>query len=194
MASVSTLLRTASSLSAKSTETSLPKSLLEISKVKMSLLDVFFTKLKVLRGGNILAVEAETNDSVIFDAKLKETRRIKGHASPSSNLATVKAMARMAQSDFTTETEHVLWMSGPNRLSLLNVVTFDVIELPSFWETSQPGEEATGVVTVVSHKLLRAAGIGIVGNGQTLHVWDATQLPAKRGSMKSTDLFKSNFY
>lgn len=137
-----------------------------------------------------MAVEAESNDAVFFDSKLNEIRRIKGSTSPASDLPSIKLLARQSQSDFTTETEYLLWVSGPHRLTILNVLSLSQIELPHFWQTTE-GTESTALVAIASHKFEKAAGIGSLAGDRTIQVWDASSQPITRGSIKASQIFKS---
>ena len=160
----------------------------------LDLPDACYRKLKVLRGGLIMVVEAESNDAVFLDANLKECRRIKGSPSPAADLASLKRMARLSQSEFTTEAERVLWMNGPHSLALVSVLTFAVDELPGFWQSPVDGLDATGVVATTSHKLTKAGGIGLLAEEQTLHIWDASKQPATKAAVKMHGLLKSRHW
>ena len=141
-----------------------------------------------------MAVEAGSNDAIIFDFKLKEIDRIKGKPLPVEALSIAKQMAGRSQSDFTTEADVVLWMNGPYQLSLLNVLNDRVVDLDGFWFDQASGTECYAMAALASHKLQKAAGIGQNGDIQSLHVWDATSSPVQKASKSLVGILKSTLY
>lgn len=144
-----------------------------------------------MRGGNILAVEARSNDAIIFDPKLRELERIRGTPLPPEATKVTKQMAKISQSDFTTEADVVLWINGPYQLSLLNVLTDKVIDLSGFWFDQVSGSDCYAMAALASHRLLKAAGIGQNGNALSLHLWDATTSSVKKASKNLAELLQS---
>lgn len=108
-----------------------------------------------------------------------------------SDVAALKRLARKSQSDFTTEAENLLWISGPHSLAILNVVTMEKTDLPGFWRSPETGTDALALVAIASHKFMKAAGIGLTSGGQSIHVWDASKQPLCRRSAMAASLLKS---
>ena len=87
-------------------------------KIKSKTLDVSYTTLLELNNGFYACVEKETNNLIILD-QFKEASRIEavssdGKRKPSNLLANFK------QSYYNPKSDTVLWISGPDTLSLVH--------------------------------------------------------------------------
>lgn len=129
------------------------------------------TKVKILKTGNFLKVDAVSHDVVIMDTKLKEVSRIKGDPLFESWTAHALHYAKRSASDYSCEEDIIVWMDGNYTFSFLDVNNMQHTRIPGFW-TLETGQQAFGCATVASFDLRKVAGIGICDTFQTIHVFD----------------------
>lgn len=123
--------------------------------------------LKSFAGGNILLDTLENSADLVFlDANYIEKGRLPG-AGYGNTLDAAKAKTRCADDE-----EHILWLSGPEHLSVVNTSAMVSKEIRQFWRLGT--RNVTPVACAIGRSGKKILGIGSIDRGFTLHFYDGS--------------------
>lgn len=123
--------------------------------------------LKSFPGGNILVDTLENSADLVFlDANYNEKGRLAG-AGYGNTLEAARAKTRCADDD-----NHILWLSGPEHLSVVDTSALVSREIRQFWRLAT--RNVTPVACAIGRSGRKILGIGSIDRSFTLHFYDGS--------------------
>lgn len=122
--------------------------------------------IKALENGELLVNCFETWDLVLLDENLNEKGKLQGTGkSVPSNFKKIKTRN-------SEDTPNILWLNGPEHLSIVNSQTFTSKEIRQFWKFKN--SSVAPVACAISPSGKKIVGIGRNENSHTLHYYDGS--------------------
>lgn len=128
-------------------------------------------ELKACPNNCLIVHYGKENNLKVFNKSLKELKFIEGQEM-TADLESKLSMGNMKySSSYTGSVKYFLWSSGKATLSLVDVTTYEVIEINDFWEHRENKLAIKPILVVATNNGSRIFGLGIDSKGNLTLVY-----------------------